>query len=200
MFSLNQNRYDELLRRVGDLKGPGSKVADVLTDLFPMIDVENLPGELYFLAGIRLAMGTSVQSASVGDLNLSQLFNPVDSGSVLTLTTVTMASNADQVFEQIVGTTPLLTNVGNNPLRDTRLGVPILPVGQIRNVQQVGGIPAFTSIRLLANVSFTLNDSNGVAILWPGTGYTIATTGANLASNVSFWWRERVFEPSENNF
>ena len=39
MSQLQQSRYDQLLRRVGDLKGPGSKVNDVLHELFPMFDL-----------------------------------------------------------------------------------------------------------------------------------------------------------------
>ncbi len=43
---LQQNRYDQLIRRVGGIIGPGSKVVEALGELFPVIDVENVPGEL----------------------------------------------------------------------------------------------------------------------------------------------------------
>ena len=57
MTEIQQGRYDALVRRVADLKGPGSKVNDMLEELFPVFDVEKLPSELYRLANIDLCFG-----------------------------------------------------------------------------------------------------------------------------------------------
>ena len=98
MTQLQQNRYDQLLRRVADLKGPGSKVNDVLTELFPMIDVENPPAELLVLMGSRIAIG-SINQPAPGALLFEQhmLSNPVGSGAIITLLEcVTSCSNTNQ--------------------------------------------------------------------------------------------------------
>jgi len=71
---LQQNRYDQLLRRVGDLKGPGSKVNDVLQELFPTIDVENVPGELLFLMGTHIGLGV-LPSPAVSVISLECSFS-----------------------------------------------------------------------------------------------------------------------------
>jgi len=197
---IQQSRYDQLLRRVADLKGPGSKVNDALTELFPMIDVENLNAELALLGTWRLAFSSTVQFQSAGDVDLSQIFNPVGSGHLVVLERVDLFSATAQRIEFLVTPTPLADPDGNAALRDTRSGVTTIPVAQMRSVQQVLSIAQFGLATIQAGVTFTIKDKRGLFVLAPGTGVTFATTIVNTSFNVSYLWRERVAEPSELNF
>jgi len=119
---LQQNRYDQLLRRVGDLKGPGSKVNDVLQELFPTIDVENVPGELLFLMGTRIGWGGASKAAAAGKKAAIQLFNPIGSGQLVTVSTVIVTGNNTQIISWGLSTSALATNTGVPRLRDSRTG------------------------------------------------------------------------------
>jgi len=197
---LQQNRYDQLLRRVGGLIGAKSMVNDALTELFPMIDVENLNAELALPAGTRLAFGSISFVASAGDLNHAQLFNPAGSGSVVILERVDIRSSALQDVRYGLATAGLTNFTANQALRDTREGILTQPVAQVRDVQQVGGIAQFGQIIVRGDITFTLREKRGLFVLGPGTGITFATTLANTTGSLTFLWRERVAEQSELNF
>ena len=200
MTELQQNRYDRLLRRVGGLIGAKSMVNDVLGELFPMIDVENLNAELALLSGTRLGFSSSTQGAIVGSFNHSQLFNPANSNVLIVLERVDFQSNSTQiVFFQI---TPIaLTNqTTNSVLRDTREGLTARMVGQVREVQQVAPLTRTGAIGVVADETFTLDDKRGLFVLGPGRGLTFATSTNNTSLVVNYLWRERVAEVSELNF
>ena len=200
MTELQQNRYDRLLRRVGGMIGPGSMVNDALTELFPMIDVESLNAELSFLSDWRLAFGSTLQSASVGEQSLSQIFNPVDSGMLVVLERVDILTNTDQNIEYGLSALPLTDFNANVAMRDTRPGILRLPVTQLREVQQAGSIATFGLLFVLDLGTFTMEEKKGLFVLAPGTGLTFSTTTANTSFNVTYLWRERVAEPSELKF
>ena len=200
MAELQQNRYDQLLRRVGGLIGPGSMVGETIGELFPMIDVERVPIELLGLSGTRVAWATSTFNALAANLNHHQLFNPVDSGHLVVITTLLIRNSVSQLFRMGVNDTPLTDDIGNVQLRDTRLGITARAVAQNRGVQQVGGIAANMQFQVETAVNLEISDQNGIAVLFPGTGLRIATTNVNTGSTVGWWWRERAFQPSEANF
>jgi len=197
---LQQNRYDQLLRRVGGLIGPGSKVSEVLGELFPVIGVEQLPLELLFLSGTKLGQGASLQNAVAANNNHSQIFNPAGSGQLLVPTLIHISTNSIQTIEYATTETALATDVGNVIPRDTRVGV-VAPVsGQIRTVTQAGGLPSFALLRVQADITFTLHDETGLFVLAPGTGLTFATSTVNTVLRMNYLWRERPALQSELNF
>jgi len=197
---LQTARYDQLLRRVGALIGPGSKVTEVLGELFPMMDVENVPGELLRLMGTRIGMGGTTLAAVAAQIGKIQLFNPVGSGLLTTCTTIVSGTDGSgDITEYFLTATPLLTNVGNTPQRDTRDGVAVSTVTQVRSDTAAGGIPAHFNFVSVGNTPTTIQDPNGVVVLSPGTGITVAANTANRVLTVGFLWRERVAEPSELN-
>ncbi len=197
---LQQNRYDRLIRRVGGLIGVGSKVSEVIGELFPMIDVENLPGELFLLAETRLGMGATNNAAFAGLNNQSQIFNPVDSGSLITVSRVDIASASNQqiVFGLV---TALLsgTNMTRN-FRDGRLPIGPDTVAEIRSDQLAGANPNICRVRLQVNDNLTITDRNDIAVLAPGTGLQFSTTTVNTTLSVNYFWRERAAESSELQF
>jgi len=197
---LQQNRYDRLLRRVGDLKGGGSKVNDALTELFPMFDVENVPAELLLLAGIKLCLGSSDQGTpGVGFFRASMLRNPGNSGTLITLTSVSFASLGAQ--EIIMGPTlNTYTTAGVRAIADTRQFGPQAPVGQILTDDLLVPAPNFYRFRINSSEAFTFAPPGAVAVLAPGTAFGVSSTNDDTSLTVGYTWRERTAEPSELNF
>lgn len=199
MTELQQSRYDKILRRVGDLKGPGSKVSDVVTELFPMLDVELVPGELLALGGTALAFGGILVAALAANFSRVQLFNPVGSGKLVTVTSIMISGNNTSGFRAGMVNVALGTGPATQVHRDPRLGLTTLPVAEIRTTQSAGGAPATINWAQGANTPFTFSDPNGVAILTPGTGFEVSPIAQNELIRGNFFWRERVAEPSELN-
>lgn len=197
---LEQGRYDQLIRRLGNMTGPGSRVAEVLSELFPVIDVERIPAELLFLAGWRIGVGSAQLAAEAASVSKIQLFNPIDSGHLITLTRVDFATTATTIVEATTILAALTISSPGAILRDTRIGESVGTVGQIRTQVDATGLPATWQARTLQNVNHVIADDNGVAVLAPGTGYTIAPQVVNQFIIASFLWRERPAEPSELQF
>ena len=203
MTQLQQGRYDALLRRVGDLKGPGSKVNDVLEELFPMFDVENLPPELFILAQTDLCFGGGRTDGIIAQAGRAQLFNPEGSGKILTITQVGFAVGALGITRWGRQDIPLTNRLTTELFRDTRkaaTGVLNLPTGQIRVQTSVALANANGQTFVPSVTPFTLQDDNGVAVLGEGTGFEIGTDSTNQQATFYFYWRERIAEPSEVNF
>lgn len=200
MTEIQQGRYDALVRRVADLKGPGSKVNDMLEELFPVFDVESLPGELYRLANIDLCMGGGFVAGVVAEGARGQIFNPAGSGKVITVTRAGNSVTASNITRWGRRDTPLPSNLSTQIFVDTRHPTGNLPTGQIRSETSVALANANGQTRLLANTPFTLENENGLAILTEGTGFEIGSDALGAAISFYFYWRERVAEPSEINF
>jgi len=197
---IQQGRYDALLRRVADLKGPGSKVNDVLEELFPMFDVENLPAELYVLGQIDLCFGGGVVANAAGVSGRGQIFNPAGSGKVITVTQAMVATTATAIIRWGRSNVALTTALQTQIFRDSRHSVGSIPTGQVRSQNSVALAPATGQTRLLANTPWSLEDENGLAVLLPGTGFEIGESTVLQDFHFTFYWRERVAEPSETNF
>ena len=197
MTELQQNRYDRLIRRVGGLIGAKSMVNDALGELFPMIDVENVPGELLALMPTDLGWCSSALTSSAAEVNHHQLFNPIDSNVLLVVTRVEFECFLTTIFRFSNFLAAQATLAGNERRRDTRAGTLASLVGQNRTDQSatLGGLDF--RVRVLGGEGRFLHDENGIAILFPGTGLTVTTEAVNTNSLVSFMWRERVFEASE---
>lgn len=197
---IQQNRYDRLMRRVAGIIGPGSKVSEVLTELFPMIDVEGNRGELQLLGGTLLGMGAQDVLSLAAEFSAIQLFNPVGSSKIITITSVYVSASATQRIRFARDTTTLTDGIATEVARDLRQIVTSRPVGQMFSQSSAGGINANMQFRVLENDTLHLHDENGVAVLPPGTGLSLGATAAQTSLTATFFWRERVAETSELNF
>jgi len=197
---LQQNRYDQLLRRVGDLKGAGSKVNDVLTELFPMIDVENVPDELQVLMGTRLAMEGAILAPGAANIPKIQLFNPVDSGTLVTVDACWAALNTTGEIHMTTTETEFATVADVGLFRDTRLGTTGRPTAKVQVLSDAATVASTVIVRVLSNTFIDFGSKKSVAILGPGTGLLLGPLTANVTFRVSFFWRERTLLPSEANF
>jgi len=200
LSQLQQNRYDQLLRRVGDLKGPGSKVNDALTELFPMFDVENVPAELLFLSGWKLGFGSSTQAAVALNVNHSQLFVPAGSELLCVVTSIYLRSSTAQQLDITTSAAALTTLVADNRQRDSRSDFAEPATCQIRVVNQLGLIVGIAQIFVEADVTYKMEDPNGLWVMTPGSGIRIANNTVNTDLDVNYFWRERVAQPSELRF
>jgi len=197
---LQQARYDQLVRRVGALYGGGSKVTEVLPELFPVLDLENLPMELRLLAGWRSAMIAVQRLAGVGDVVSANLFNPVGSGIIAVVERVFWRLNATDDVNITIVQSQLSGGFTKGLFRDSRLGGDRLST--LGATTQTG--VATTGILTLvspADVLHRLEDDRGLFTLSPGNGLQI---GYKVVTNkllvVNFMWRERTAEQSELNF
>ena len=196
---LQTARYDGLVRRVGGLLGGGSKVTESLSELFPMMDVENLPAELLLLAGWRTAFTTKTLAATVGETSRFGIFNPAGSGLIVVVTDVFLDTAVEAAIAFTTSTTPLTDDSFSGIPRDARDGV-AQNTGAKVSQQQTGN----TSMngRLVTQVNDTLHHTakNGIAVLGPGTGLEYGTVIDNVLLNGTIFWRERAALSSELNF
>ncbi len=197
MSEIQQNRYDSLLRRVCDLKGPGSKVAWSVGDLLPVLDVERVPPELLVLGGSRKAIGRVVLNAG-GALNFGHAFlrNNDDSGMIGRLEQMIIWSDTAQ--RVVVGpTTNSDIASGTRAFTDTRLfgeGTALVTQGN-NNLLVIGA--DFGRIALNGVDSVIWEVPSGISVIGPGTAFMVSNGTANTNLHITFLWVERQAEPSE---
>ena len=193
-------RHDGLIRRLFSIKGGGSQLAETLGDAFPIIPLEGGPIELLKLAGWELGIGGLQAQSAVGTTHAVQLLNPAGSGKIIIPTTCWYAlDSASTVFFGVTDV-QLAGAATQGRQRDTREGVLAQTAGLI--VEGDSAVPPVGAGRLVTeiNIPLKLEDSDGLAVLAPGTALTLVSVGTNLTTRVTFIWRERVAEPSELNF
>jgi len=197
---VQQTRWDRLLRRVSGSVGTRSHVSETLTELFPVLDVESVPGELLLLAGTRLSHGGGVIVGIAPDIPKCQLFNPPDSGHLVTITSVIMSTQVADTLVWGVSPNVLAAGIGTETFRDFRLLVPQQPVAGIFQEADTVIATATNQARLTPNQAFQITDPNGVAVLAPGTGLEFGLNAAGNTLFFTFSWREREALPSELQF
>jgi len=196
---IQQTRYDHLMRRIGGIIGPGSKVSEVLTELFPTLDVENGPGELLFLTGWQLGFGGGRATGAAAGFQKFQVVNPADSGKIVVVTKLVAATNATSGYDLNVTDTLFTSAPGSQTKRDTREGIGATTT-EVREDGTATPTSANFSWEIPARTPFQLEDPNGIAVLTPGFALEVGQTVVNLLMAVGFFWRERVAELSELNF
>jgi len=195
---IQQTRYDRLLRRVAGIIGPGSKVGEVLTELFPTIDVENVPPELLILMGTNAAFGGGTITGAAGEAAKMGLFNPPGSSQVITLTDVTVGQDStSSVIRWGFNTNELATQIQTEVFTDKRNPLVQLPVGRVSTESAVALASGTGQVRLLNNTPLHLSAKNGLAILRPGIGWEVGLLTQAAAIFVTFYWTERTMEASE---
>ncbi len=194
---LQQTRYDNLIRRVGGIIGPGSKVGAVIPELFPMIDVENVPPELQILSGTQLCMGGGLVAASAAQNGRAQLANPAGSGKLITLDQFTVSTLATTNIAWGRFDTLVANNIDTQVFYDTRNPLLHLPSGVIRTDTSAAGFMASGLVRILPHSPFTLEPRHGVMVLAPGTAFMVHSQLVNVEIRFAFYWRERTALTSE---
>jgi len=199
MSELQINRWDRLVRRLGNIVGARSIVTTALEDVFPVLDMENMPLENKVLAGSFAANASTVLAASALNFSLIELFNPDGSGILVTLEQVIMSTSGDEVrFTVDLNARGIEDSI--KAYRDIRRTAP--PVCQVRSLQQVANLASPTiRVRPAATLKTTTlsNNGNDLFVFPPGTGISAQTDGINEGLTITWLWRERIFEASELN-
>lgn len=193
---LQQARYDQLLRRVGGLYGGGSKVVEVLPELFPVIEVENTTPELLLLNGWRLAWQNIEETSPLAETAAVSITNPVGSGILAAVEELDLRTSFDDNIQILVTNTLDTSPEIRGLFRDARLGGNRNTACELRNFSNVP-TGAGLRIRLVADEVMHLAPRNGICVLSPGTALQIGTTGTQLQLAVNCYWRERVAQSSE---
>ncbi len=196
---LQQARYDQLVRRLGALYGGGSKVVEVLPELFPVIDVENLPPEALAYTGWRTSWQMINQGNVAAQTSACELSNPAGSGILASVTQVIIRVGTTDSIQMEVNAAPLVSAAIRGLFRDGRAGGQRATVCELRadpNVATGAGLRLF----ITAGDLVTVRDDNGLVVLSPGSAFRVGSTGTNIFLDVNFLWRERTAEPSELNF
>ncbi|MEE8512906.1 MAG: hypothetical protein V3S36_09695, partial [Acidiferrobacterales bacterium] len=132
MTEIQQNRWDQLVRRAANIVAGGSMVSDSLNELFPHLDVETLNLELQYLATWRPAFGSRDHGPSAGNFGHTQIFNPADSGVLVVVTRVGVRVATAGIVRYEMVPLPISSFALVGQFRDTRTPTTDRPVGQIR--------------------------------------------------------------------
>lgn len=197
-FEVQQTRWDRLIRRVSGSIGPGSRVAETLGELFPVFDVEQAPAELLALGGTRMAMGrSSVPPAGAGLFTQSMLLNPVGSNAIITLLSITaQASGLAGYAAGITQNVYTNLNAANTAFADGRL-FPDRPVGEVRDdALLVQGVEFFLISPAVMDSAY-FQPPKAIAVLTPGSAFSVSTRIANVSLFSAYTWIERPAEESE---
>jgi len=200
-YEVQQTRWDRIVRRVSGSIGHGSRVSETISELFPVMDIERVPGELLVLGGTHICNGAASVAGAAGEVPNVSLFNPIDSNTLLTITQIAIRVDSLQRVRIAFDQTSAGARVNTERFREGRLITATnLPVGQVftfsnpsQAAQQVElGVGDFNSL--------ILKDENSMGVLSPDTKCTVAGTIVATTIRVTFWWRERPAEQAELQF
>jgi len=196
-YEVQQNRWDQLVRRVSGSIGGGSRVSETLSELFPVLDVERVPGELLWLGQNRICFGSTSFTGAAGEVPRIQLFNPVASGKIITVSALLVSVTAAASVRYTISSAALTTGVATQRFRDSRGGFVERPAGEIRTQSSVANTDATGHFRLNTTFPFYIVDENSAAVLAPGAGFEVGTNVVTGTLFATFNWRERDAEQSE---
>jgi len=200
-FEVLTARWDQIIRRVTAGIGPGSRVSETLSELFPVMDVERVPGELLILGQTDICMGATPTTGAAAEFGSVQLFNPDDSGKIITVSSVIVSTSTSQrirgAFFPVGGAG---TQQNTERFRDKRRGETDQPTGQIRTRSIGAAVITVFECRVLTGTPFPFADENSFCVLSPGFGFEFQTTVAQTAITVTYLWRERVAVEAELRF
>lgn len=199
MGRLQTARLENLIRRWGSIKGPGSVLSETLGDVFPILDLENLTPENQLTAGWFLFQGGGAVTGLAAKLGAIQLLNPADSEVLLVVDKVVINTLTTRAIQ--FGTAgPALAALINTSTRDTRTGTTFTGKALIRASQDAAGVLGDVIVICQANIDREIDTPNGVAVLAPGGTLTFVDSAVQVQMRVTFYGRARLAEPSELSF
>lgn len=195
MGRVQQGRWDRLARKITDQFGPGSKAGELLSDVFPVMELENTTMELKVLCKWDFGLGASNSTSAVGETNSQQLFNPAGSGKIVVVTEVILSVGGNNDVSGGISFAALATSASGSK-RNTIAGAARSTVALIQN-EDDGATIAGISFSAKSGEAFRLTDSDGIALLYPGSGLRFTNTSTASELHSSFFWRERAAVGSE---
>jgi len=199
MGRIQTAQFDNLIRRLYSIKGGGSELSETLGDLFPILDLENLPSELLLLRGWHMFSGFTNVIGISAQLTMAQLFNPAASTSLVALDRVIINSQKAQIMTyglNIALASPVINTV-NMDTRSAPLFNANARIAADADLQSSGNAGR---IEVVADTDYDLEFPGGICVLSPGGVFSIASAQNDSDLSITFIGRERNAEPSELSF
>jgi len=164
-----------------------------------MIDVENVPAELLVLAGTRMCMGrTRTVAGGATFFGIHFLRNNAATGVVATLLAIIVGFDVATRYN--IG--PSLnsgTPGGSRAFTDGRVfGEGTALVTMQDNNSLVSG-STFATLRTTPEGHRFFEIPKAIAVITPGTSFSVSNGVADEGLEVSWFWQERQAQPSELN-
>lgn len=191
---LTGGRYDNFVRRLGNLQGPGSKLTEIVPSAMPVLPVEGQPHELKRLARINTFQNGAITASGAGVSGYLKLRNPVGSGMIVTLRQM-IVSFADTSTDWLLGITPV--TAGGSTLstsyvrRDSRCDTSSAANLITQQTTASGNTNAVRSTATGA-VTFPLDFT-----ILPGFEFVYEVLVTNKLTWPLLFWEERQAEASE---
>ena len=199
MGRIQTGRLDNLIRRWGSIKGGGSLLNETLGDVFPVLDLENLTPENQLTAGWHLFSHHATVIGVAAQLSGLQLLQITAGNSLVVVEKMIVNAELAQniTFGLNFGLFAAATSSRNADTRNPQATNAIARIGANANVgaAAIGGI-----INVAAATDRELTAPHALAVLRPGTGFSVVCSVVNSDLTVTFFGRERVAEPSELSF
>jgi len=198
MGRLQTGRLENLIRRWGSIKGGGSVLSETLGDVFPVLDLENLPPELLLPAGISMVSGSVSATGGVGDLGGVGILNLAGSGMILTLTKFHVKTAAVQGISCGLRT-PRTPDINTRNM-DSRSAQNFNGAARLFSEAATGGALGNFIIDTQADIDREVTVPHGICVLAPGGTFQLTASITNTLIRATFWAYLRLAEPSELSF
>jgi len=195
---IQTGRLENLIRRWASIKGPGSVLSETLGDVFPILDLENLPPELLLPAGISMVAGSVSATGDVGALAGVGIMNPANSGTILTVTKFHVKTAVVQAIScgLRVGTTAVL----NTRNLDSRAGQNFNGAARFFAFVSTAGVLGNFIVDTQATIDREVTVPHGIVVLSPGNAFQLTASVTNTLLRATFFAYTRQAEPSELSF
>lgn len=190
---LTGSRYDNLIRRVGNMQGPGSKLNELVPSGMPTFPLEGGPHELLRLARTNTYFAGVTVVNGVGLSAFVFLQNPANSGLIVTIRQfmIRMTSSSHEVsFGVRDGNTAGTQVFTSNQVLDSRC--PARSGAQLRTATGAG-IGSSLLWRFSTATAFVDWD----ATLLPDSEAYLELTTDSVTFHAGYVYRERIAEQSE---
>jgi len=196
MGRVQQGRWDRLARKIADQFGPGSKAGELLSDVFPVMELENTTMELKVLTKWDFGVGSAHGTSAAATTNGMQIFNPGGSGKIVVVTQVIITIGGNQDVSGGIAFVALADASVAGVKRNTIAGASRATVALI---QQEDDAPTIDDIFIAGKSGepYTMSDPDGIALLYPGSGLRFTNVSDASELNITFTWRERSAVGSE---
>ena len=201
MGRIQTARLENFIRRWASIKGGGSVLSETLGEVFPVLDLENLSAENFLPAGWFLIAGHNFETGGVAQNAGIQIANPADSGLIVVLEKIGIFSTVGQsvTFGSAQGIFSVISASVTPRNRDSRTGNTFN--GMVDLNASVNANTEFDGqVNVLASQTREYEVPNGLAVLAPGSAFSVVTITNNTLLRCNFSARVRIAEPSELSF
>lgn len=183
-------RWDNLLRRVAGMQGPGSKMREIVPSAVPVFPLEGGPHDLQLIGGKFSFISTLRFTPAVGFAASILLINPSASGKLIVVDQVLLTSSLAGMGNLSIGVIAGVVNTVIPTQRDGRIVSPH-PVARLHELSLVA-----TNLRQFTVGPTTVVRDMGWTIS-PNRALSFRSDIIDAVTDVAFVFSERVAEPSE---